>query len=121
MLKKRILVVDDEPQMVLLLRSMLEKAGYEVGEAFSAADGTRMINEAAYDLVLLDFLLEDSLGESVLKTIRSTENLKKIPVIVITAFSSRGVNSFISRGATDVLFKPLLLEELLAKIRLLIG
>ena len=119
--RKRILVVDDEPEMVVLVRSVLERAGYEVDAAFSAAEGRERLAKSAYDLIILDFLLKDGLGEGLLKIIRAKENLKSLPVIIITAFSSRGAKSFLSQGATDVLFKPISLGELLSKVHFMTG
>jgi DNA-binding response OmpR family regulator len=115
--RPRILLVDDEPGTVILLRSFLERSGYEVDEAFSGADVLERVRQKSYDLVLLDFLLPDMAGNEVARTLRDEAALRRIPIIIITAFSSRSRGTFIEEGARDVVFKPVHLEELLLKVR----
>jgi len=119
-MKKRILIVDDEPQIVMLLRTSLERSGYEVEEAFSGADAHQRMKEGAYDLMLLDFFLPDTIGGAEFcKKVRS-ESKQLLPIIIITGFSSRDPESFISEGASDVIFKPIHHDDLVEKVQRLL-
>ncbi len=114
---KRILVVDDEPYMVLLMRGRLERLGYEVDEAFSAGEAYERARKTPYDLLLLDFFLPDERGDEVCRSLRRQLAYAKTPIIIITGFSSRDAEDFRANGATAVLFKPVTQEMLLEAIQ----
>ena len=117
---KRILIVDDEPQIVMLLRSRLERCGYEVEEAFTGVEAYARLKTGDYDLVLLDFFLPDLIADDICRSIRSGTNQPLLPIIIITGFSSRDTEAFISQGASDVLFKPIKSDDLVDAVRKLI-
>ena len=118
-MKKKILVVEDEPHMMILLRSALETAGYDVDEAFCGNDVYERMRKAVYDLILLDFILPDTLGNEICKSVCKDAATLNVPIIVVTAFSTRSRERFLEEGAIDVVFKPVHLEELLDKVRAL--
>ena len=113
---KRILIVDDEPYIVMMLRSRLEHLGYEIEEAFNGQEAYDRASKHSYDLMLLDFLMPDMGGHEVCRRIRRNDRLKNLPVIMITAFSTKSRASFQRGGANDVIFKPIDPEELRTKI-----
>lgn len=117
MIPKRILVVDDEPHIVLLLRAYLERSGYEVEEAFTGNEAIDLMTSNAYDLVLLDFFLPDRIGIDICRNMRLHNRLKNTPIIVVTAFSNREPADFLADGASDVLFKPVTQEDLIRKVQ----
>ncbi|HVZ72384.1 MAG TPA: response regulator transcription factor [Polyangia bacterium] len=112
---KRILVVEDEPDLVRGLRDALEFEGFEVVSSGSGREGVKLARERAPDLVLLDLMLPDMNGFSVCEEIRKTSPL--VPVIMLTARSQeadkiRGLDA----GADDYVTKPFSVGELVARI-----
>ncbi|WP_425804603.1 response regulator [Desulfitobacterium sp. Sab5] len=112
---KRILVIDDEPQIQRLLKVSLSVHGYELNEASNAQDGLSMIAQFNPDLIILDLGLPDSDGIDVLTTLRKST---KIPVIVLTAREHENdkILAF-DLGADDYVTKPFGMGELIARIR----
>jgi two-component system OmpR family response regulator len=114
----RVLVVEDEPDLLRVLAQALREDGYAVDEA---ADGKTALQKATaweYDAVLLDIMLPGMDGYVVLKELRKT---KKIPVLFLTARDAvpdriRGLDA----GADDYLVKPFNLGEVLARVRAVI-
>lgn len=84
--KKRILVVDDEPDFLEMITVRLEASGYEVVAASNGKEAVKVLKKEKPDAVLLDILMPDIDGLKVLRWIRS--NNKKLPVFMITAFSN---------------------------------
>jgi two-component system KDP operon response regulator KdpE len=111
---KRVLVIDDEPQIRRLLSISLGKKGYDVSEAASGFEGIQSIQTVRPDLILLDLNLPDIEGSKVLAEIRSWSSL---PVIVLSV-RDRGsdIVSLLDAGADDYLTKPFNVEELLARM-----
>jgi DNA-binding response OmpR family regulator len=120
--KKKILVVDDDPDVRLGLQFRLNASHYEV---ICAADGVASIAEARKhmpDLVILDLGLPAGDGFSVLERLKANEKLSSIPVIVLSGRDRVGNRDrAIKAGATTFLQKPITNEQLLAAIRLILG
>lgn len=113
---RRILVVDDEPDIRRVLRAYLEKEGYAVGEAATGAEALRQIlGPAGPDLVLLDIGLPDLDGLEVLRTLRRSSD---VFVLLVTARAEE-VDTLIglSAGADDYIAKPLSPREVVARVR----
>ena len=112
------LVVEDEPALLTLLRYNLEHEGFEVGEAVDGEDALLMIEERIPDLVLLDWMLPTLSGMEVCRQIRRNTEAGNLPVIMLTA---RGEESDRVRGldcgADDYVVKPFSPNELMARIR----
>jgi two-component system cell cycle response regulator DivK len=81
----RILVVEDNPKNLKLVRDVLTYAGYEVIEATSGEDGVRLAAETAPDLILMDLQLPGIDGAEALRQIRTVE--QGVPVVAVTAFA----------------------------------
>jgi len=114
-LKKRILVVDDEPHIRELLRHELTSAGYEIIEA---ADGEEAINLARNekpDIITLDMLMPKVSGFGVLSTLRQDPETKHIPVVIVSILEDKEESSRL--GAIDFYEKPLNRKEFLNGIR----
>lgn len=114
---KRILIIDDEPQVRKYLQISLVAQGYQVLEAASGQEGLRLLAEQKSDLVILDLGLPNMSGEDVLRRIREWS---QIPVLVLTAQTSdEDKVALLDGGADDYLTKPFHLPELLARLRVM--
>jgi len=104
---KRILIVDDQPDIRLMCRVNLRLEGYEVIEAVDGETGLAAIRELHPDLVLLDVMMPGVDGWQVLDQVKADEALRDIPVILLTARVQREdeIRGW-SSGAADYLSKP---------------
>ena len=114
----RILIVEDEPDLLRSLARALREEGYAVDTAADGADGLFKAESADYDAVLLDVMLPKLDGWAVLQKLRKQ---KKIPVLMLTACDqSRDRVRGLDTGADDYVVKPFDLPELFARLRALI-
>jgi len=118
MQKPYILVVEDEESLALLMRYNLEKEGFEVA---CVDDGIKAIDSVANrvpDLIILDWMLPEMNGIEVCSELRSQDNTKDIPIIMLTARSQEAdrLKGFGS-GADDYMTKPFSPKELVARIK----
>jgi len=115
-MKKRILIIDDDPDICTLLSAYLRRQEYEVSYAHSGKSGLKLISENSFDLILSDFRLGDFDGIKILEEIRKVD--AAIPVIIITGYSDiRTAVKVIKSGAFDYVSKPLIPDEILLTIR----
>ncbi len=119
MAKGHILVVDDEEDILDLIRFNLEKEGYTVSCAGSGEDALQKTGRSCFpDLILLDLMLPGIDGLEVFRRIKGNDNAKNIPVIMLTA---KGEESDIivglEMGADDYVTKPFSMKVLLARVR----
>jgi two-component system response regulator HydG len=113
---QKILVIDDDRDMRLLLTRYLQKYGYEVLEAVSGKTALELLEKVRPDIILCDFKLEDSAGTSLLVKIK--EKYHDVPVVVITGYGDiRIAVEVIKLGAYDYVTKPLFPDEILLTIR----
>jgi DNA-binding response OmpR family regulator len=113
---KRILVIEDEPQMLLGLRDNLELEGYEVVTASDGEDGLAKAISTAPDLVILDVTLPRKNGFEVCRELRARAN--PTPVVMLTARSQETEKVLgLELGADDYVTKPFSITELLARVR----
>jgi len=115
----RLLLVEDDDNLVLTLKADLQKAGYAVDVAINGVDAEYMGNENTYDTVVLDLGLPKRSGLDVLKNWRKSGNM--LPVIILTARDSwqERVDGF-KAGADDYVGKPFHIEELIARLSALL-
>ncbi|MBI4000651.1 MAG: PAS domain S-box protein, partial [Nitrospira defluvii] len=115
-----VLVVDDEPDIVLGLQDFLDHEGYQVSVAGTCAEALSQAHEHQYNVVLLDLGLPDGDGSSVLRTLQ--ELRPQLPVIILTAYTSadRTVGS-LTQGAFAYLTKPYNRDELRAVLQRAVG
>jgi two-component system response regulator HydG len=112
----KILIVDDEKDLCLVLNRFLSKHGFEVIEANKGKKALELLSENTPDLILCDFKLDDMDGTSVLKAIKEVN--PSIPVIIITGYSNIKTAVEVMRlGAIDYITKPLIPDEILMTIR----
>ncbi len=117
-MKPYVLVVDDEADLLTLVRYNLERDGFEVGEAVDGEEAMAMIAERRPDLVLLDWMLPQFSGIEVCRRVRRSAHTQNLPIIMLTA---RGEESDRVRGldygADDYIVKPFSPSELVARVR----
>ena len=120
---KRVLIVDDEPDLLKAVAFRVQKAGYNVVLASDGGEALEKARTKGSDLIVLDQKLPVMDGTEVCKKLKSDDSLKDIPVIFLTASSAA---EFLERLRKDtdieyVITKPYEAEELLSKIKELIG
>ncbi len=117
-MKARILLVDDEPDVLTILSKRLEDAGFLTMRASDGNEGLRITQEEKPDLVLLDIMMPKKDGFSMLRDLQSQEELRGIPVIMLSAKSETGsLLESQQMGAMDYMVKPVDFDELLKYIR----
>jgi CheY-like chemotaxis protein len=115
---KRILVVDDEPDIVKVVVFRLKKEGYDVQVAMDGQQGVDLTKTIKPDLILLDITLPKMNGYEVCERIKTDEAIKHIPIVFMTASVSTGVFSdrFPKTGAQGYVSKPFDFQQLLSEI-----
>jgi two-component system, OmpR family, alkaline phosphatase synthesis response regulator PhoP len=119
--KKKILIIDDEPHLVAMIKRRLEASGFDVSVA---QDGTAGLEEAAAvkpDLILLDVMMPGMDGYEVLKLLRERVETAAIRVVMFTAGTDpNGQKKSAALGADDYVNKSVPFEDVLQKIRILL-
>lgn len=117
-MKKTVLTVDDEQNILELLRYNLEKNGFIVLQAETGEAALELLKTNVVDIILLDLMLPGMDGLEVLKWIRNNEQHKSIPVIMLTAKNEEIDNVLgLEMGADDYIGKPFGVHELMARIK----
>ena len=115
-MSKRVLVVDDEPNIVDILRFNLEREGYEVFTAADGLEGLALARSCGPDLILLDVMMPEMDGFQVCREIRQTDKLT--PIIMLTAREEEADRVMgLELGADDYVSKPFSVRELMARVR----
>lgn len=107
---KKILVVDDEPEISMLIQIYLEKEGYNVIKAFSGEEAVKVARQEKPDLITLDIMMEKMDGFEVLQELKDRSDTANIPVIVLSILSDE--HKGIKLGAVDYLTKPINIEKM---------
>ncbi|MDF3058863.1 MAG: response regulator receiver sensor signal transduction histidine kinase [Rariglobus sp.] len=114
----KILVVDDQPINVQLLKRKLEKEGIEILTAYNGQEALDQVARVKPDLILLDVMMPDMDGIEVCQRLQSDEASRHIPIIFVTARTSKeGKLEGLGVGAVDYITKPLDLDETLARVQ----
>ena len=122
-MKKKILIVDDEHDIVIILKMALEKEGYEVEEAFDGVEALEKVTLFKPDLILLDIMMPKMDGHSVNLKLKEVEATSKIPVIIITG---RGQLKELIQARQEIsiaayMEKPFTVSMLIGKIKEALG
>ncbi|GGY07010.1 hypothetical protein GCM10007160_38100 [Litchfieldella qijiaojingensis] len=117
----RVLVVDDEPNIVLSLEFLMQQAGFEVVTAEDGEQALARVAEQAPDLVLLDISLPDISGFDVLEQLRADPARARLPIIMLTAHGREVEREKgMALGADDYVTKPFSTQALVDKVRTLL-
>ena len=114
---KKILIVDDEPNIVMSLEYLMRSKGLEVGIARSGIEALDQMEQSHYDLVLLDITMPDLDGYHVCQTIKNHPVWKDAHVVFLSAKSKQSdIEKGMSLGATDYIVKPFSTKDLSKRI-----
>ena len=120
-MRKKILIVDDDPDQREMIRSSLKEAGFEISTATNGVEGLEKARSGSPDLIILDVMMPKMDGFAVCVTLREDDATASIPILMLT-----GLCSYISQltgfesGATDYLVKPFESEQLVSKVEALL-
>jgi DNA-binding response OmpR family regulator len=115
---KTILCVEDEPEMIDLIRLILARKGYNVQGAAGGVEGIRLVKEIHPDLVLLDLMMPDMDGWEVYQQMKAEASLRDIPVIVVTA-KAQNIDKVLGlhiAKVDDYIAKPFSPQELMDSV-----
>ncbi|MFN4245813.1 MAG: response regulator transcription factor [Brevinematia bacterium] len=117
-MKKYILMIEDDVDIINLTKKPLEQEGFEVGVAMSIKFGIEKIKMEKPDLIILDLMLQDGDGAEILKWLKRNDKFSDIPVIILTAKSSEiDKVLLLELGSDDYITKPFSIRELIARIK----
>ncbi|MBI3710211.1 MAG: response regulator [Proteobacteria bacterium] len=121
-MKPSVLVVDDEPNIVLSLEFLMAQAGFDVRIASDGDAALKALSERAPDLVLLDVMLPGRNGYELCQTIRANPDWKDVRILMLTA-KSREVEreKGLALGADDYITKPFSTRELVEQVKRLLA
>ena len=115
---KKILVVDDEVDLVKTIRFSLEAEGYTVLVSYNGEDALNQARKEAPDLVLLDIMLPKLDGYKVCRLLKFDERYKHIPIMMLTAKTQEKDKTLgVETGANEYITKPFDMDELIEKIK----
>lgn len=116
--KPRILIVDDEPDLLTVLKIGLETEGYEVVSASDGEQGLALARQVMPDLMVLDLMLPRMDGYKVCRTLKFDERYRRIPIFILSARSGETDRRLaLELGADEFHSKPYNMRELVARIR----
>jgi DNA-binding response OmpR family regulator len=119
---KRVLIVDDEPNIVASLEFLMRKAGYEVGVARDGDEAMAAVESFRPDLVLLDVMMPKRSGYEVCRQMRARADLQHIRIVMLSAKGREAeVSKGLSVGADAYVTKPFSNRDLLSKVGALLG
>ncbi|MCE9588902.1 MAG: EAL domain-containing protein [Planctomycetes bacterium] len=116
--QQKILLIDDQPDVHLLVKGRLSDMGAEIVSAYSAQEGLRLVREQSFDLILLDYMLPDCDGLTVCRTLKKDPLSSRVPVIFLTVIADDQTKvAAFDAGAADYVTKPFAYPELRARVR----
>jgi len=121
--KKRILVVDDEPDFCSIVQGQLEKEGFEVELAYNGVEGMEKVQANPPDAIVLDVMMPEKDGYEMCKELKADSHLCEIPVLLLTAVASHVTSTRYSHAdgmsteADDYIAKPASAESISQSIR----
>lgn len=121
-LKKTILVVDDEPDTTEMFAEMMRLSGYQVLKAYGGHQTLNLVANERPDAVVLDWMMPDLSGLEVLKSMRHDPRLADIPVVMVSAKTMQAdVDAGLQAGASVYLKKPVAFKDLIQAVGVMTG
>lgn len=118
---KSILVVDDAPDILFLVETVLQEAGYDVKCAENGYSALAQVQQQQPDLIVLDVMMPGMSGYGVIRQIRQHSEFSKIPILLMTACDSVMLSQQANDSADAIIYKPLELDELLVQVNELLN
>lgn len=119
-LTRQILLVDDDPDIGKMMKTILEYDGYSVDVTERGESTESLIRNQQYDVLIMDMLLSGMNGAEICARIKEDQTLRKIPILMVSAHPN-AKEICLSAGADDFISKPFDMDELLAKVSLLVS
>jgi len=117
-LRKRVLVVDDDPLVAKVLRTPLERAGFAVNTACHGLEALQKVKQAPPDLIILDILMPLLDGFKVARFLKFDKRFKDIPIVVLTSRATAGERDMGKQvGANEFLLKPFRLPQIMSVVQ----
>ena len=118
MAKEKILVVDDEEDILELVRYNLSREGYQVTGTLTGEDALRKVRSDPFDLIVLDLMLPGMDGLAFTKTVKNDARLRSIPIVMLTAKGEEAdIVTGLELGADDYITKPFSPKVMIARVR----
>lgn len=119
--KKRLLLADDDKQMVTVLADLLESKGFEILTAFEGVRVVEMCLKRSPDLIVLDLKMPAGTGQTILQLLKNTTQTKNIPILVLTGVEDKGIEGKLKEmGAAGYIKKPYDSKNIVELIRSLL-
>jgi two-component system alkaline phosphatase synthesis response regulator PhoP len=120
--KRKILAVDDETDLLLIIKTALSSEGFEVVTATNGPDALAMAEDEHPDLVILDVMMPEMNGFEVLQALREQPSTERVPVIMLTGLSDKEkIRDALAAGIDYYIIKPFQLHDLISKVQLAIA
>jgi diguanylate cyclase (GGDEF)-like protein len=117
----RVLLADDQTELLLLMKEMMESSGFEVFTASDGEEAMRMVFETHPDIIVMDYNMPRKDGLAVAQDLKNNPLFAHIPIIICTAYSQKQTKlKGLSMGIDDYLIKPVDTDELIARIRMIL-
>lgn len=114
---KRILAVDDEPDILMIVKSALQNEGFLVDTASNGPDAVAYAKETPPDLILLDVMMPGMSGFEVLSELKADDKTAMIPVVMLTGLSEKSkIQEAINSGTSYYIVKPFEFHDLITKV-----
>ena len=117
----KVLVIEDEPDMVDIMRVNLEQAGYDVVSTRDGLEGYEALESSGADAIVLDLNLPNMSGFRFARLVRRDDRWKRVPIIVVTAFAFEEVEDLTSVGIDAFITKPFDPAELVNKVEFVLA
>lgn len=119
--KPRVLIADDQTELLMLLEQMIQAAGFDVSTATDGVEALRSVFELPPDIIVLDYSMPRKDGLEVAQDLKNNPLFAHIPIIICTAYSEKQTKlKGLSMGIDDYLIKPVDTDELIARIRMIL-
>ena len=120
---QKILIIDDEPHILMMLKKMMEKAGYEIDLAANGKEGMELFQKSPSDLVITDIIMPEKEG---LETIREMKRMQpKLKIIAMSGGGKISAENYLETasifGATRIIQKPFTQNDMVSAVRELMG
>ncbi len=121
-MSKKVLIVDDEPGVVKMVRYLLEKNSFVVVSANEGEEGVKLAAQEKPDLILMDIMMPVIDGNEATRRLKENEATRQIPIIMLSALGQEGdVAKSLELGAMDYIVKPFHPQELMDRVKKILG